>query len=139
MIKDNYYSLLNIKPKYLKLSYILIILLFSIISLTYYIDIYDIYNTKGYIECNEYCNITFISEIDELAKINDIKYLIIDNNIIDSFNSNYNDVESNQNINYQKVSINTTNNSLSNKTIKELKIYYHKEKIINKIISMFFG
>ena len=136
---DNCESLINMKPRYFKYVYIILIIFGGVIIWINNIYINDIYYGKAYIECDNICNLTMTLSIDDANDLNNINYLIINDILIDNFNYDLSEIKydiDNQ-INYQILSIKTNNINLMNRTIQDIKIFYNEDILFNKIISLF--
>lgn len=144
MDRFNYYNksyLYSIKPKYNSLIYTFLILIITLSFCLYIFETYDIYSSKGYLECNDICNISIYIDPLNVSKIDKIDFIKLNNNNLIPNNIKISEikVEENNQSNYQIVSyqVDKLDYGLLN-TFQDVKIYSNKEKIINKIIKYLF-
>lgn len=127
-IFNNKEAFLKIKPKNLLIITILIlIVIVSLIIVSIKVEIYDNYQTKGYVTCSDKCFlITMIpSNIDyDVVYFNDkkIDYKLINKDL---------KVDENNFISYYELEFLV--NEFEDKEIVAINFYYHKQRIINKI------
>ncbi len=128
-IYNNKTSFISLKPrKFLGLIILITIILSYIIYLLITTKVYDNYQTKGYITCNETCVlITYIPPEINYNKIyfnNKLyTYEILDNEII---------LDKETITSYRKLTLKVSKTFLNNEIVN-LNFYYHKQRIITKI------
>lgn len=133
-IFNNKISFLRLKPQ--KIFILILIFLIIFISLIIFMiknSIYDNYQTKGYVTCEENCTIVTAipSNIDfEIIYLNDKKlnYEIISKEL---------KVDEENFISYYELKI-SCNRKLDDKEIVKLNFYYNKQRIIKKIKAKMF-
>ena len=128
--------LMFIKPK-TSLSYTLILFLISIIIiLPLTIKTYDVYNTKGYITCEEKCHIYINTNLTDTNKFINISYLKLDNQIITPSNTSVSDIKIDEESksNYQVIDYEVARLDGVLNIYQDVYIYTNYEKIIQKII-----
>ena len=140
MDKYSYYNksyLYSIKPKYNIFVYILLTFIIILSFCLYHFETYDIYYTKGYLECNDICSISIYIDPLNVSKINKLDFIKLNNLNINPNNINISEIKIDENnqSNYQIVSnqVDKLDHELLN-TFQDVKIYSNKDKVINKII-----
>ena len=133
--------LLSIKPKYSLAIYILFISLIAIFILMFYFDSYDVYQTRGYISCEDVCKLIISVDIKDTNKLNNIDYLRINKKELVPKNKNISDIKSDDNTksNYQIVTYEVDKLDDVNNTFIDVKVYSSKEIVINKIKNTLLG
>ena len=128
--------LLSIKPSFKAIPLIIFITFIIMFISLFYFKTYDVYNTKGYLECNEKCNIMVSINIDDINKINKANFLKINDKVLNYNNINIGNIEVDEinKINIQSVNfeVDQLDNDLLN-TFQDIKIYSNYESIIKKI------
>ena len=137
----NYFNkelLMSLKPKYHWCIYFLLSS-FTIISiLLFCLKTYDVYNIKGFVECNDNCNIKVIVDINNTNRVKNIDFLKIDNKNIYPKSIIVSEIliDEVNNINYQEVNYQVDQLDYGiNKTIQDVKIYSNNDYIIKKLIN----
>ena len=127
---NNKVAFLKLKPKISFLIIIFILLLFlGLIYYTYKKEIYDTYQTRGIVSCEDTCNI--ITAIP--TNIMDFKKIMLNNNYLSyQLKSKELKVDENNYISYYELVLSTPL-SLTDKEIVSLNFYYNKQRIITKI------
>ncbi len=121
-------------PKKLWLVLIISIAVFIIlIILIYKLQIYDNYQTKGYVICEDTCRVeTYIPtniKVDKISLNNkNLKYKVLSQKL---------QVDEKSLTSYYELTL-KVNKTLSNNEILELNFYYNKQRIIKKIINKVF-
>lgn len=142
MREFNYYTkefLLSLKPKYFHFISFFSAVFILIITSTFFIKTNDIYISKTYVECDNYCILTMSVEPVSFGKLNDINYLYLNKTKIEKFEITYDDIENdiNTNTSYQIVRIKIDKIDINNKTLQDIKIYYNEQELIKKIVNIF--
>ena len=133
-IFNNKEAFLKIKPRLGFIIFIFIIIALSfLLWYMYYKEIYDNFQTKGIVNCQESCQITAIIPTNiNFIKIklnnNYIKYKIANKELIID-DKNYSS--------YYSITLNVEE-KLTNNEIVDLNFYYNKQRIINKIKNKMF-
>ena len=135
---DKYY-LVNLNPKYNSFIYFILFSLIIIIICLFYFKTYDVYKTKGYLNCDDKCYITISVDILDTHKLDNIDYLIVNKEKIDVNNIDISEIkidESTQS-NYQivKYEVNNLNNI---NTFQDVIVFSNYETIITKIKNILF-
>ena len=101
---------------------------------------YDVYMGKGYVECVDNCKVSLSLSLENASILTNIEYINIQDNSYYEFDYELSDIEIDleNNLNYQILTFNGLDDRLNNRTIQDIKIFYNKEKLFKKIISMFF-
>ena len=134
-IYNNKEAFKNIKPfKYFYVLIFIIILLFIIFILMYKTKIYDNYEAKSYVTCEATCNLTVLypSNITyDFIKFNNknLEYQKDNEEIV---------IDENNLISYKKLSLTLNKNYFQDKEIITINFYYHKQRIINKLLKLLF-
>lgn len=124
--------LLNQKPKNTPIiSFLFLITLIFTISLSYFIETYDVYSTTGIINCEESCQISLTIPYDKIDFINNDSKLSYLNQEYKIINITYDEPYLNNNIPYEDVFIATDLQS-QNKIIN-FQILSNKQRVITKI------
>ncbi|MBR1416382.1 MAG: hypothetical protein IJ572_01000 [Bacilli bacterium] len=142
MINYRYYNkeyLLSIKPRFNIVISVLIISIVIIVISLFCFKTYDVYSLKGYITCEEKCQILFNIDSTFSNKINKIDHIRLNKSVIYPNSINIGEIqisEDNQN-NYQIVSYQVDNldTDILN-TIQDVKIYSNYELLIRKILNL---
>ncbi len=74
---NNFSYLRSIKPKYSLLIYIILISVIIIFITSFIFKVKDVYNTRGYIECSDKCNIKIMVDYLDISKIGKIDFIKI--------------------------------------------------------------
>ncbi len=131
----NYDELIHIKYNVYRIFIVLVII--TIIASIYItrIEVYDVYNTKGYIKNS---NLILNIPIEHSDTITNGEYLIIDEQKYEFKIANISDVLLSNNINYQEIVLNIDSN-LSENSIVDISVYHDKEKVETKIKEIVLG
>ena len=133
---NNKEYLLSIKPSYKLIpSCIFFLLIIIIISICYF-KTYDIYITKGYLNCEDNCYISLIVNIDDINKINETQIIKLNDQIIDYENIKIGDIQIDETNKINMQNVNIELNQLNDKylnTFQDIKIYSNYESIFRKI------
>lgn len=134
-VNSNY--LLNLKPKMYKLPIITLILLLVLVIVSF---IYKTYDTKvviGYISCQEECYLDIKVDLNLVSKLDDVKFIEVDNKKIDIICTDISEVlADNNSLNYQIIKYKLDVHEYKS-LFYEVKLYYNKDLIIKKIINIF--
>lgn len=134
-VNSNY--LLNLKPKMYKLPIITLILLLVLVIVSF---IYKTYDTKvviGYISCQEECYLDIKVDLNLVSKLDDVKFIEVDNKKIDIICTDISEVLADDNsLNYQIIKYKLDIHEYKS-LFYEVKLYYNKDLIIKKIINIF--
>lgn len=134
-VNSNY--LLNLKPKMYKLPIITLILLLVLVIVSF---IYKTYDTKvviGYISCQEECYLDIKVDLNLVSKLDDVKFIEVDNKKIDIICTDISEVlADNNSLNYQIIKYKLDIHEYKS-LFYEVKLYYNKDLIIKKIINIF--
>lgn len=134
-VNSNY--LLNLKPKMYKLPIITLILLLVLVIVSF---IYKTYDTKvviGYISCQEKCYLDIKVDLNLVSKLDDVKFIEVDNKKIDIISTDISEVlVDNNSLNYQIIKYKLDIHEYKS-LFYEVKLYYNKDLIIKKIINIF--
>lgn len=135
-VNSNY--LLNLKPKMYKLPIITLILLLVLVIVSF---IYKTYDTKvviGYISCQEECYLDIKVDLNLVSKLDDVKFIEVDNKKIDIICTDISEVlaDNNNSLNYQIIKYKLDIHEYKS-LFYEVKLYYNKDLIIKKIINIF--
>ena len=129
--------LLNIKPHYEIIIYCIIISFIITIGCLFYFKTYDVYKTKGYINCEEYCYVRFNIDSNDISLIDNISFISIKNNNYEIKNTEIGEIEFDMDnkINYQTITyeVENVNDNIIN-TFQDVKLYSNYEIVIRKII-----
>ena len=131
----SYDELINIKYHVYQVFIILvgIALIVSLYALK--IEVYDVYNTKGYIKNS---NLIINIPIDYSDTIINGEYLVINDEKYNFEVKNISDVLLSNNVNYQEVVLEIASDIPEN-SIVDTMIYHDKEKVAAKIKELIFG
>lgn len=131
--------LLSINPCYQTYIICLLISFIIIFISLFYFKTYDIYNTKGYLECSDTCHIIINIDPYQTNKVTNIDYLKINDKVIKHHNIKVEDIviDENNQINYQivKYEVDQLDDGLLN-TFQDIKLYSKYEAIIKKIVNV---
>ena len=134
-VNSNY--LLNLKPKMYKLPIITLILLLILVIMSF---IYKTYDTKvviGYISCQEECYLDIKVDLNLVSKLDDVKFIEVDNKKIDIICTDISEVlADNNSLNYQIIKYKLDIHEYKS-LFYEVKLYYNKDLIIKKIVNIF--
>ena len=135
-VNSNY--LLNLKPKMYKLPIITLILLLILVIMSF---IYKTYDTKvviGYISCQEECYLDIKIDLNLVSKLDDVKFIEVDNKKIDIICTDISEVlaDNNNSLNYQIIKYKLDIHEYKS-LFYEVKLYYNKDLIIKKIVNIF--
>ena len=133
---NNKEYLLSIKPSYMFIPISLLIsTIIIIISICYY-KTYDVYNTIGFITCEEKCNISIVVNANEIKRFNNTDYIKLNDKIINYNNIIMGDIQVDEvnkiNIQYVNIEVDQLDNDLIN-TFQDIKVYSNYENILYKI------
>ena len=131
----SYDELINIKYHVYQVFIILvgIALIVSLYALK--IEVYDVYNTKGYIKNS---NLIINIPIDYSDTIINGEYLVINDEKYNFEVKNISDVLLSNNVNYQEVVL-EIDSDIPENSIVDTMIYHDKEKVAAKIKELIFG
>ena len=127
---NNKVAFLKLKPKisFLIIPFILLLFL-GLIYYTYQKEIYDTYQTRGIVSCEDTCNITAAIP----TNIIDFKEIMLNNNNLSyHLESKELKIDENNYVSYYELVLSTPL-SLTDKEIVNLNFYYNKQRIITKI------
>ena len=134
-VNSNY--LLNLKPKMYKLPIITLILLLVLVIVSF---IYKTFDTKvviGYISCQEECYLDIKVDLNLVSKLDDVKFIEVDNKKIDIICTDISEVlADNNSLNYQIIKYKLDIHEYKS-LFYEVKLYYNKDLIIKKIVNIF--
>ena len=138
---NNKYILLSIKPKHFLAIYLCLLSLIVIIILMFYIESYDVYKVRGYISCEDKCNVIISVDIGNINKVNKVDYLNINNNKRDILSIDISDIKIDENTksNYQIVTYEVDKLDDVNNTFQDVKIYSNNEIIFKKLLNILGG
>ena len=131
----NYDELIHIKYNVYRVFIILVIIAIIISIYITRIEIYDVYNIKGYIKNS---SLVLNIPIEHSDTIINGEYLIIDEQKYEFKIANISDVLLTNNINYQEIVLNIDNNLFEN-SIVDIAIYHDKEKVGTKLKEIVLG
>ena len=133
--------LLSIKPSYMFIPISLLITFTIIIISICYFKTYDVYITKGYISCDNTCNITIGVDINDINKIKKSNIIKLNNEVISYNNILVGDIQVDEvnkiNIYNVNIEVNQLDNDLIN-TFQDVQVYSNYESIIVKIKKILF-
>ena len=131
--------LLSLKPRYNIILYIILIVLISLIICTFIFNTYDVYNTKGYLSCDDKCYISISVDIFEIDKIDSSNYILVKKDKLKIINTEVSEIYSDEasKSNYQIVKYEIDKVDIKN-AFYDVKILSNYESIISKIINYFF-
>lgn len=131
----SYDELINIKYHVYQVFIILvgIALIVSLYALK--IEVYDVYNTKGYIKNS---NLVINIPIENSDTIINGEYLVINDEKYNFEVKNISDVLLSNNVNYQEVVL-EIDSDIPENSIVDTMIYHDKEKVAAKIKELIFG
>ena len=131
----SYDELINIKY-YVYQVFIILVGIALIVSLyALKIEVYDVYNTKGYIKNS---NLVINIPIENSDTIINGEYLVINDEKYNFEVKNISDVLLSNNVNYQEVVLEIASDIPENSIIDTI-IYHDKEKVATKIKKIIFG
>ena len=128
--------LLSIMPKYKYIPIIICLSLFIILLSICYFKTYDVYLTKGYLECNKKCNIIVSVNAFDINKVKNANYIKLNNKVINHKNIKIDDIQADEinKINIQNVNFEVDQlDNVSLNTFQDIKVYSNYESILNKI------
>lgn len=132
-IQENKQSFLALKPKKSKLFIFMILIFFSLLILSIKIKVYDNYQSKGYVSCNNRCTLTTIltTDIDynEIYISNKKKTLELESSLVK--------IDEEQYISYREL-IFKLDDSYQDGEIVQVNFYYNKQRFIQKIKKLIF-
>lgn len=136
-INNNYFYLLNLKPKYFK--FITVSLLMFII-LIYFFKTIKIYSKSAFYAVSDSGYLYININIEDSDTVNNIEYIEIDNK---KFSCNIQaiseiKIDEDTHVNYQTYKFATEDNSLNNQ-VKKVIIYYNYDYLYVKIAKKIFG
>ena len=136
---NSFSYLRSLKAKYSLLIYFLVLLLFIILLLMFIFKSYDVYTTKGYVECSDNCKISIsvnYLDVNKFNKVDKIK-LNKENIVVKNINISEIMLDDSSKSNYQIVTleVDQLDNGILN-TFQDVKLYSNEELIINKIINV---
>ena len=138
---NNKEYLLSIKPSYMFIPISLLLSVIILIILICIFKTYDVYNVKGFISCNEKCNISIPIEVNDINKIKNIDFLKINDNEIKYNNFLVGDIQIDEinKINFYNVNfeVDQLDNELLN-TFQDIKVYSNQESILYKFKKLLF-
>lgn len=128
--------LLSLKPSYKIVPlFVLLLLIISILTISCF-KTYDVFNTKGYLKCEEKCNIVLGINIEDVNRVLQANYIKINNEKINYQNIKIGDIQIDEinKINIQNViiEVDQIDNSYLN-TFQDVKVYSNYESILKKI------
>ena len=131
----NYDELLNIKYKVYNGFLVLIILGIILTVYLFNNEVYDVYNTFGYINND---NLILNIPIEYSDTVVNGEYLMINDKKYNYEILNISEILQSNNINYQEVTLKFENQFLENMVLNT-NIYHTKEKVFNKIKKIIVG
>ena len=131
----SYDELINIKYHVYQVFIILVIIALIMSLYTLKIEVYDVYNTKGYIKNS---NLIINIPIDYSDTIINGEYLVINDEKYNFEVKNISDVLLSNNVNYQEVVL-EIDSDIPENSIVDTMIYHDKEKVAAKIKELIFG
>ena len=131
----NYDELLNIKYKVYNGFLVLIILGIILTVYLFNNEVYDVYNTFGYINNN---NLILNIPIEYSDTVVNGEYLMINDKKYNYEILNISEILQSNNINYQEVTLKFENQFLENMVLNT-NIYHTKEKVFTKIKKIIVG
>lgn len=135
---NNKESLLNMRTNHITIILIVVAMCVFIIIYSFTVESYDLYAGKGYIYCENECVLNISDIPEKIGKLINIDYILLDNKKIvpSRYEIGKIEIDKINKINYQSILYYGDFNN-EDKTLQEIKIFYDKEKIINKIIASF--
>ena len=130
-----YEELTHIKYHVYQVFIILVIIALIMSLYTLKIEVYDVYNTKGYIKNS---NLIINIPIDYSDTIINGEYLVINDEKYNFEVKNISDVLLSNNVNYQEVVL-EIDSDIPENSIVDTMIYHDKEKVAAKIKELIFG
>ena len=138
---NNISYLKSIKPRYSILLYSLLLSIIVLVITMFIFKVYDVYITKGYLECGDNCKISISMDYLNVDKVSKVDMIKINKENIYPKNIIISDVlvDENTKNNYQIVSfeVDQLDNGKSN-IFYDVKLYSNYELIIDKIIKFLF-
>ncbi len=131
----SYDELIHIKYHVYQVFIILVIIALIMSLYTLKIEVYDVYNTKGYIKNS---NLIINIPIDYSDTIINGEYLVINDEKYNFEVKNISDVLLSNNVNYQEVVL-EIDSDIPENSIVDTMIYHDKEKVAAKIKELIFG
>ena len=127
-------TFIYLKPKKIIWFWFLVLIIFSfLLTYLFNLSISDVYETKGYFECDNICKITSI--VPEMIEPNEIK---VNAKTIQYEDISYeNMIDENNMQSYYKISILSEEKVLSPELVN-IAFYYHKDKMITKVLEYLF-
>ena len=136
---NSFSYLRSIKPRYCLITYIILFSFIIVISSFFIFNYYDVYNIKGFVECDDKCWITFSINYLDVGKVSNVDIISVNNEKKYPINTKISElmVDENSKSNYQIVTyeVNQLDNGIVN-TFQDIRLYSNKELIINKIIKV---
>lgn len=133
---NNKEYLLSLKPKFLFIPCFMAFIIIMIMISLFYFKSYDRYLTKGYLSCDDICNIIISVNTDDINVITNASLLKIGDKIVNINNKEIKNIEVDEvnKINYQNVVfyVDQLDKNIIN-TFQDIKIYSNYESIIQKI------
>lgn len=132
-LTDNKYSFLKLKPQKTKTLLIIFLIIILLLILLIKVKVYDNFETKGYVFCDDSCTITAYipTDIDYeeiYYKHQKLDYELLSKEVkVDEEN-----LES-----YLELRL-TSKENLRNGEIIRINFYYQKQRLISKVISLMF-
>ncbi len=128
--------LLSIKPSYMFIPIIIFSSLIIIIISICYFKTYDVFVTKGYLSCDNKCNIVVSVNPIDINKINKANYIKLNDKLIDFKKIIIDDIQVDEinkiNIQNVNVEVDQLDNDYLN-TFQDIKVYSNYESIFSKI------
>ncbi len=136
-IKYNYYNLMHLNPRNYLLTLLIVVLETLIFS---HVLFKEVYSRKNYYAVFKDGYLYLNIDIDNTDAVNHGKYLNISGKKYEYKINNIGDLQVDEIkvVNYQTYEL-VINDSFKQNELQEITIYYNKERIINKLLKVFFG
>lgn len=137
---DNYQYLINLHPKHFSIIIIILIAFICIMIYSFTFDTYDTYNSVSYYNCDSNCFVKINVALKDTGLLSKASKIYINKNTKDIIKTNISEImiDEQNKANYQIITYSIdADETLTNNTFQDVKIYYNKERIFNKIINYF--
>ena len=138
---NNKYILLLKTAKYFLAIYALFISIIIVIISIFYFKVYDVYQTRGYISCEDKCRIILSIDTLNISKLSKGNYVRINKGNLNILSIDISDIKVDENTksNYQIVTYEVDKLDDVNNTFQDVKIYSNNEIIFKKLLNILGG
>lgn len=130
----NYQDMVYIDYKKYISIYLFVVLIISLLIISFK---FTVYSTKSYNALFEKDNLTIILPYDDVENLKNSEYLMINEDKYDFEIISFSEVYSVGEYYYQTATFTVDEDFLENEIV-EIKVFYNKDKMINKIIDLIF-